>query len=103
MGTVDEIVLDYLLGQGQSVMPVAYHRYDFSEQIRGLVAGGEVHYIDASVESLPKGISGPSARDILFCVRSDLIVLFWDGHSRGTRELIDYFQNNGKSLLVSFI
>lgn len=102
-GTADESALEYLLANEQRVIAVAYHRYDFSEGARRLVQEGKVQFIDASLESLPKRLAGPSERDIFLCMKSDLVVLFWDGKSQGTETLIRYFEANGKNLLVGFI
>jgi hypothetical protein len=90
-GIVDECALEYLLKNEQPVVTVAYYRYDFSQGVRQLVQQGKVQFIDASVESLPKGLTGPSERDIFFCVKADLVVLFGDGKSAGTKKLIRYF------------
>ncbi len=48
-------------------------------------------------------MQGPSARDIFFCTRADLIVLLWDGESAGTRDLIQFYQQQGVSNLLTFI
>jgi hypothetical protein len=64
---------------------------------------GRVSFIDASVERLPRSIEGPTARDILFCIKSDLVVLFWDGESPGTRAVADYYQDQGVATLLAFL
>ncbi len=55
------------------------------------------------VEPLPKGLTGPSERDIFFCAKADLVILLWDGESPGTKKLTDYFEQIGKNLLIGFI
>ncbi len=102
-GAVDETVLDFLLAHRQQVVVVPYNRYDFSKAVHRRVAAGEVRYLDASLEVLPKGLDGPTARDVLFCMKSDLVVLFWDGASPGTRELAGFFERQGRNVLLSFI
>ena len=102
-GVVDESVLKYLLAQGERVATVGYHRYDLSEAVRELVDAGKLPFLDASVEALPKGLAGPTPRDLLFCMKADLVILFWDGESAGTRSLIQYFTDAGKNLLIGFV
>jgi hypothetical protein len=36
-------------------------------------------------------------------VKSDLVVLFWDSHSQGTGQLVRYFEDSGKNLLIGFV
>jgi hypothetical protein len=103
VGEIDECAIDYLLGQEQQVVTVGYHRYDYSQRVRDLMVQRKVMFLDASVESLPKGISGPSERDVLFCLRADLVILFWDGRSSGTKQLVDFFQDSGKNLLIAYV
>jgi hypothetical protein len=102
-GTVDESVLAYLVENKQRAVAVGYHRYDITEPVRELVASGKVRFLDATVESVPRGLSGPTERDIFFSAKSDLVALFWDGKSRNTGRLVRYFEENAKSLLVGFV
>ena len=102
-GIVDEMSLDYLLDHNQRPIAVGYHKLDFSARVFELVQQNKIRFIDASVEPLPKGLTGPSDRDVLFASKADLTVLFWDGESRGTRTLIDYYQHNAKNLVIGFI
>ena len=83
-GIVDETVLQYLMERQQRVVAVGYHRFDFSESVRQLVQQKNVPFLDASVETIPRGLAGPTERDILFASKADLVVLFWDGKSEGT-------------------
>jgi len=102
-GSVDEAALVYLSSKKENVVAVAYNRFDFSEVSRRLVQDKHIPFLDASAESVPKGTKGPTQRDILFCMKADLIILLWDGESRGTQELVQYFQEQGKNLLIGFI
>ena len=102
-GNTDEAVLEYLVAHKQQVVAVGYNRYDLSARVRQLVDENQVGFVDASLEYTPKGLSGPSKRDVLFMMKADLVILFWDGESRGIFELIDYYQNSGKSYLVGYI
>src|SRR5262249_33139740 len=100
---VDQTALAYLLEHNQQVVVVGYHHYDLWEGGRELVEKSEVQFLDASLESLPKGLTGPSARDVLFAAKADLVALFWDGKSPGTEETLRYYQEHGKTLLLGFI
>jgi hypothetical protein len=103
VGAVDEAALAYLSTKNERVVAVAYNRFDFSDFSRRLVQDKKIPIVDASVESVPKGIAGPSQRDLLFCMKADLVVLFWNGESRGTQELMRYYEQQGKNLLLGFI
>jgi len=102
-GTVDDKVIDYLLLRNEQVIAVGYNRYDLSQRIREAVVSGKVQFLDAAVEPLPKGLDGPSERDIFFCSKADMVILLWDGESQGTERLIRYFQDKGKNSLIGFI
>jgi len=102
-GAVDEVVLQYLLEHQQHAVAVGYHRLDFSAAVLQLVQEGKVPFLDASVETIPRGLSGPTERDILFASKADMVVLFWDGKSQGTAELIDFFQRNKINVLIGFV
>jgi len=102
-GTVDEGALRFLVGNGQRAMAVGYHRYDLSQGVRDLLQEERIGFLDASVESVPRGLDGPTERDILFATKADLVVLFWDGKSMGTRKLIDYFRSIGRDTVVSYV
>jgi nucleoside 2-deoxyribosyltransferase len=102
-GGVDEIALSLLLANDERVVTVGYHRYDMSETVRGMISRGKLGFVDASMETIPRGLQGFNEREALFMLKSDLIILFWDGDSTGTRELVRQFQEEGKNLLVAFI
>jgi hypothetical protein len=103
VGTVDEAVLQYLLKHQQRAVAVGYNRFDLSAAIRQLVQEDKVPFLDASVETIPRGLTGPTERDILFASRADLVILFWDGESEGTAELIEFFQRNRTNVLIGFV
>jgi len=102
-GAVDESVLAYLVEHGQRAFAVGYHRYDVTEPVRQFVQAGQVQFVDSTVESFPRGLSAPTERDLLFSIKSDLVVLFWDGKSRNTGELVRYFEASANNLLLGFI
>jgi hypothetical protein len=103
VGTVDLAATRFLLQQKQRVTAVGYHRFDCAEELRRLIAEGKLKFLDASIESLPRGVTGPSQRDILFCVKSDLVILLWDGESSGTSLLKEYFQSQGVATILAFL
>jgi hypothetical protein len=102
-GLTDDLAIRYLLDRDQRVVAIGYNRFDASRRVREWMGEGRLHFLDASVESVPTGFTGPSPRDILFAMRADLVVLMWDGASRGTLELIEYFKSKAKNLLIGFI
>ncbi|MBN1420435.1 MAG: hypothetical protein JXP34_16780 [Planctomycetes bacterium] len=103
VGTIDVVATQFLLERNQSVTAVGYHRFDCSPELRGLVTRGSLGFLDASVEPIPKGVAGPNARDTLFCMKSDLVVLFWDGQSVGTKTMVEYFRSQGMATLLGFL
>lgn len=103
VGDADEAILRFLTGIGESVSVVINHPLDFTEGVRELVDRSGLRVIDASIEPLPKGFSGPSERDTVMCIKADMIVLFWNGHSPVIRKLARYFQSKEKSVLVVFV
>lgn len=102
-GLVDEECLRFLVAKQQRAYAVGYHRYDFSDQVFQMVEGRKVGFLDASVEPVPKGLRGGTSRDVFFCAKADLVILIWDGASVGTGQLMHYFQDNAKNLLIGFI
>ncbi len=102
-GAVDEIALEYLSANKERVIAVGYHRFDLSDATRRLIQDKRIPFVDASVEGLPKGLTGPSPRDVFFCMKADLVVLFWNADSIGTQKIMRYFEQQGKNLLIGFI
>lgn len=125
VGIVDRAAVRFLLDHGQRVTAVGYNRFDCAVELRALVEEGRVGFLDASVEaipramrgprdlykefarnhtqSVPRGMAGPTERDALFCIKSDLVILLWDGESEGTKEMAQYFKDQGVSTLLAFI
>jgi|GEM_PF-1060437 len=127
VGTVDLAAIRFLLKHSQQVTAVGYNRFDCAAELRVLVDEGRLGFLDASVEavlrgmkgppepdlckefahdhskSVPRGMKGPTDRDIIFCTKSDLVILFWDGESQGTKEMVQYFKDQGASTLLAFI
>ena len=102
-GLGDEAVLEFLVSHGERAIAVGYNRLDMSRHVRERVESGHIGFLDGSVEPVPKGMTGPSERDAFLHAKADLVIVFWDGESQGTRRLIEYFQSYGKNLLIGFI
>lgn len=102
-GVTDDAALRYLVARKQHAVAVGYSRFDASAEVRRLVEAGKVRFVDPSLESVPAGLAGPSRRDVLFCAKADLVILLWDGKSKGTQRLIEYFQANARNTLVGFM
>jgi len=127
VGTVDLASIRFLLEQSQRVTAVGYNRFDCAAELRSAIDEGRLSFLDASVEAVPRGMRGPTERDlckefahdlatpvprgmrgpterdILFCIKSDLVILFWDGESCGTQEMVRYYREQGVSTLLAFI
>jgi hypothetical protein len=103
VGTVDLVAVQFLLEHEQRVTAVGYNPFDCAEELRALIEEGKLRFLDASAESLPKGLEGPTSRDVLFCTKSDLVVLLWDGQSRGTQEMVRFYQEQGVNTLLAFV
>lgn len=102
-GGTDDLAIEYLSSAGKKPIAVGYHALDLSAKVRARVDRQEIEFIDASVENLPAGLAGPTERDIYFAVKADLVILLWDGASRGTSALVSWFQANKKNVIVAFI
>ena len=127
VGTVDLASIRFLLDHCQRVTAVGYNRFDCAPELRVLIDESRLEFLDASVEavprgmkgppeldlckefacdlskSVPRGMKGPTERDIIFCIKSDLVILLWDGESQGTKEMAQYFKDQGVSTLLAFI
>lgn len=102
-GIVDEEAIRFLLKNKQKIIVTGYHKYDLSPAIKKLIENKEIPFIDSSIEPVPRSLTGPSSRDIFFCMKADLIFVFWDGTSKGSWEIIDYYQVNAKNTLIGYI
>jgi hypothetical protein len=103
VGVIDELVAEYLVSEREQVVAVGYDRFDFSTSFRKLIEQNKIAAVDASVESLPKGFTGPTERDVLFAIKAQLVILFWDGKSHGTEALFEYFKSSGVNTVIGFI
>ena len=103
VGTVDLTAIRFLLGHRQRVTAVGYHRFDCAAELRPAIESGRLTFVDASIEPIPRGMKGANERDIMFCIKADLIILFWDGESEGTKKAAQYYRDQGVSNLLAFI
>ena len=102
-GETDESVARFLVQHDQRLVVVGWDRYDCSPYLLELVRSRKAAFLDASLERLPKGLTGSSPRDILFCTKADLVILFWDAQSLGTRQMAQYFQESGQNYLLAHV
>lgn len=102
-GVVDEIAAEFLVSKEQKVKIVGYHSYDLSSKMLQIIKKYKLPFIDAKESHVPLGIKAPSERDLFFYTRADLIMLFWNGKSKGTKEMISWYKNQGKDHLVIFV
>jgi hypothetical protein len=104
VGGVDVAVIQFLLEHKQTVTAVGYNRFDYAmEKLRPPIEDGRLAFLDGSIQPVPKKMTGPSRREILFCIKSDLVILFWDGLSPGTQEMIQYYREQATNHLLVFI
>lgn len=102
-GDVDEITSRFLLEREEKLVVVGYDAYDISESMLEFVKSKGVPFVDAGREQLPRGIQGPTERDVLFLTKADIVVLLWNGESQGTRELIEWYRANEKDHVIGFV
>jgi hypothetical protein len=102
-GLVDQAVVPFLVSRKERVIVVGYTAMDLAPDLRSLVEGGVVAFVDASVESVPLIMPELSKRDVIFLSRADLVAIFWNGESRGTQALIQRCEDIRKNLLLGFI
>lgn len=101
-GLADECIIKYLLKNKQNIFVIGYHSYDISEEVLLLMETYKIPFIDAQKEQLPRTIVGPSERDLLFLTKSDLFIIFWNGESKGSEELIGWYTEQNKDHIVAF-
>jgi hypothetical protein len=102
-GLSDEQAVQFLIRHDQKLIVVGYHSYDISDAMLNLVKKHDIAFLDARKEQLPKGLAAPSDRDLFFLGKADLVVLLWDGKSKGTKEIIQWYSFHQKDHVVGFI
>src|SRR5262249_17878895 len=102
VGTVDECAAEYLLGEGQRGIAVGYGPGDITASMSEILSRHGAPFVDAHNEQVPRVQNAPSHRDVFFSTKADLVVLFWDGVSPGTAELLGWLRQQGKDHVVGF-
>jgi hypothetical protein len=104
-GVIDDAIVDFLIRKGErSIQIVGYTGFDISGNLLAVVeAQPDIFFIDASLEQSLRVPDAPSQRDVFFAARSDLLIIFWNGLSKGTRDLINWVGAQGKDHLLSFV
>jgi hypothetical protein len=102
-GTTDELVIEYLIKQGVHPIVVDYKRYELSPIVKKMNEKGNLTIIEVSTENVPQFAEAPTQRDMFFASKADIVILFWDRDSVGTKRLIEFFTKNGTNMLLGFI
>lgn len=102
-GATDEAVLRFLLAERQKLIVVGYHQYDISRSILQIITQNDLQFLDPHEASLPISKETGSQRNMFFAFRTDLVILFWDGRSRGVGRMIEWFRDNAKDFLLAFV
>jgi hypothetical protein len=102
-GAADEAVLRFLIEAGERTIVVGYHQWDISQPVLELMEKHDLHFIDSQQESLIGGIEAPSSRDLFFAARANLVILLWNGKSRGVGRVIDWFKSHTRDYLLVFV
>lgn len=103
VGAADEGAAALLLDLRQRVIAVGYSERDLAPRMAALLARHGAPFVNAQAELVPKVPGAPSRRDVFFASKADMVVLFWDGQSEGTAELLDWLRRQGKDHLVGFV
>jgi nucleoside 2-deoxyribosyltransferase len=101
-GMVDEMAAEFLISYNQKVVVVGYHSYDMSERILDTISQHQIPFVDSSKEQSLTGIQAPSNRDLYFLAKANLVILFWNGRSAGTRDMIEWYYKQQKDHVVGF-
>jgi hypothetical protein len=101
-GLVDELSVEFLIGNKQKIIVVGYHSYDISERMLDLITQHQIPFVDARKEQGLLGIQAPTDRDLFFLAKANLVILFWNGRSAGTREMIEWYYKQQKDHVVGF-
>ncbi|HLJ80839.1 MAG TPA: hypothetical protein VKT52_05085 [Ktedonobacterales bacterium] len=99
-GNTDETAARYLLERKQRVIGVGYAQLDVSSRMLKILEEFHAPFVDASREQLLKVPGAPTPRDVLFAQKADLVILLWDGQSKGIRQISEWLTEQGKSHLL---
>jgi hypothetical protein len=102
-GTADELAAEYLLQKNQQVIVVGFNSLRITDYMRTLLETYGTPFVDAQQEQVPNMPGNPSKRDILLYMKSDLVIIIWDGHSRHTRDFLNWLREQHKDHLIVFV
>ncbi|GAB4324075.1 MAG: hypothetical protein Kow0069_29470 [Promethearchaeota archaeon] len=104
-GDVDEHAARFLAGNKEDVQIVGYAGGDLSPGIEELVKERGLTFVNAEEEKVPKLLEKGrwNKRDLIFLSRADLVILFQANGSPGTGDLVRWFIEQEKDVLVSFV
>lgn len=100
--TVSEAAARYLLGQHQRVVGVYTSNHRVLPEIRALFESASVPLLNVDEVVLPRGLPELGRRNSFLVVKSDLVILIWDGQSENTKQLHDWLTLHNKNHLVGF-
>lgn len=103
-GAIDETSVEFLLGNDESITIVGYSSYDLSSHMRDIMKRNDrIEFIDAASESVDPDDAGKTERDEWLRHRADLMIVVWNGQSRGTAELLDWLRMKKKDHIVCYV
>lgn len=102
-GNADEVAARYLLELRQQVIAVGYAQLDVSSRMLKILEEFHAPFVDASREQLLKVPGAPTARDVLFAQKADLVILLWDGQSEGIRQIASWLSEQEQNHLLAFV
>jgi hypothetical protein len=102
-GTVDQASAEFLVSQKQRVIAVGHTAYSVSEPMLQILERHNIPLIAADQEQLLKVGDITSKRDLLFVTKADLVILVWDGKSKGTQRILNSVRQEGRDHIVAFV
>lgn len=102
-GVADECCLEYLSATGQEVRAVGYFAEDLSDYSQKLIKQRRIVTVDVAKEALPRNLGIQNYRDLFFLTKADLLILFWNGRSSGTRTLVDFLHKHERDHILAFV
>ncbi|MGE0758596.1 MAG: serine/threonine-protein kinase, partial [Pirellulaceae bacterium] len=119
-GAVDEAAAEQLALDRQNLLLVGHRHDDISPHMRALIAQYELPFVDAAgleihhgspsvpdevpeLRAVDSEAAAMNRRDHYFLARADLVVLVWDGFSRGTGAFLACLTQARKKHLLAFV
>jgi serine/threonine-protein kinase len=103
VGAVDEAAATFLLENGQRVIAVGYHGGDLSGEVAAILRRYAAPFVDALLEPVPPLPGAPEQRDAFFATKADLVIVLWNGKSRGTAQFLEWLRQTGKDHVLGFV